>query len=460
MRLAVALPSLEPAAPQRRALDAMMAHLVARGHELEAFVEHDRTADQAPFPFFHYLRLAERHRAAAFDTALYPLGRDASPYQSVWACMHRFPGVVWFQDAIAHHLAVGGIALMEGWAGYRRLLDDTYGERGAAVAQTVASNWGTGALFRRYDLVPAAATGQVRVLAAWPALARRIATRLEGREVGVAPLGIAAPPGAAEDRPAGTGAPAIAVAAQQGDIGAEPAREAALPERTPPRRVAIMSANESYATSAVRVAAAALALEGDLDVTLCLSEPIYKAEARRAAVHRGLRERIDWQLTTSPGALAEVAAGNDVLVWLAEELQGGHRLLLLQGMAAGKPTVVPRCGLYDDLPEGAVAKLELGHTLGPAFGVLLQALRDDAALREGLAHAARDFATACPDDAAAGEMLLAELEAAAAAGPLRERPVSQPAWQAVERIMRDAAVPGGAEAVVERRIEALLGEVP
>ena len=177
MRIAVALPSLEANAPQRRAIDSMLAHMVDDGHGIEGFAEHDRSDESASFPIFHYLRMPERHVAEPFDTALYPLGRDASPYQGVFALMNRFPGVVWFLDPVVHHLALGGIALLEDWAAYRNLLDTAYGDTGAALAQTVAKNWGTGALFRRYDLVAAVAAAQHGVLAAWPSLATRVASR-------------------------------------------------------------------------------------------------------------------------------------------------------------------------------------------------------------------------------------------------------------------------------------------
>jgi hypothetical protein len=430
MRLAVALPSLEAAAPQRRAIDAMLGCLVDAGHEVEGFAEHDRTGDASPFAVYHYLRMGERHRTAPFDTALYPLGRDASPYQSAYGLMQRFPGVVWFIDAVAHHLVLGGIALMGDWAAYRRLLDDAYGNGGAAVAQTVAGNWGTGALFRRYDLVRAVAASQAHVLAAWPALARRIAERLGGRAVDVVPLGL-----------------------ESDDHGdEEPAASSTI------RSVAVMSVNESYATSSVRAAAAALELDEEMSLRLCVSEPVYKAEARPVAEHLGVHERIEWRLTTSPRELAEVAADSDVLAWFAEELQGGHHLQLLRGMAAGKLTVVPRCRLYDDLPAGAVAKLDLGRCLAPSFASLLRSLDGDADLRSGLAAAGRSFARACAGPAAAAELLVTQLDAAGLPRPA-EAPVSARSWESVRAAVLDAVLPAGATELARQRIDEALHEV-
>ena len=81
-----------------------------------------------------------------------------------------------------------------------------------------------------------------------------------------------------------------------------------------------MSVNESYATTAVRVAAAALEVAPNARVRLCLSDPIYKAEGARVARHLGVDERIEWEFTALPGRLAEVAAASGILLWLAEEL--------------------------------------------------------------------------------------------------------------------------------------------
>ncbi len=430
MRIAVALPSLGAGALERRSIDAMLAHLAEAGHDLEGFAEHDRSDETAAFPVYHYLRMPERHTAAPFDTALYPLGRDATPYQSVFALMKLFPGAVWFLDPIVHHLAVGGIALMDDWAAYRELLDQAYGASGSAVAQTVATNWGTGALFRRYDLIAATAAEQPAVFAAWPALAARISSRLPARSVSVVPLGMPRAPDAA------------AVATEGSESG---------------NRIAIMSVNDSYATTAVRAAAAALEVDTVARVRICLSEPIYKAEGIKVARHMGIDEAVEWELTTSPDDLAAVAADSEVLLWLAEELQGGHRLLMLQEMAAGKVTFVPECSLYADLPAGAVVKVALGKTLGPTFSAILQEVLEDAALRGGLADNARAFAAECPGTEEAAQVLAAELEKLAAAGGFEKAPVSAPAWNAVARRMNEAAIPGGASTEVESLVAGVLG---
>ena len=134
MRLAVALPGLESAALDRRALEATLSALAASGVDVEGFAEHDRLdVGDLGFPVFHYLRLPERNGAAPFDQVLYPLGRDAAPYQAAFWLMVQCPGVVWLFDSVLHHLALGGYGLWGKWTQYRELLTAAYGGIGPAV---------------------------------------------------------------------------------------------------------------------------------------------------------------------------------------------------------------------------------------------------------------------------------------------------------------------------------------
>jgi len=162
------------------------------------------------------------------------------------------------------------------------------------------------------------------------------------------------------------------------------------------------------------------------------------------ARHRGIEDRITWELTTSPEELRRVMDESSVLVWLAEELQGGHRLLLLDGMAAGKVTFVPRCSLYEDLPAGVVAKLDLGRTLAPVLAATLRQLNDDTDLRSSLVEGARSFAAGRAGVAQATRELAKELQAAADGPTPVPLPVSAATWSAVRSEMMRASLPGGA----------------
>ena len=428
MRVAVALPSLDPAALDRRSIDAVAPGLAARGHDVEAFSEHDRLEDDVGVPLFHYLRMPQRHAEAAFDVALYPIGRDHLPYQGVYWLMRQLPSVAWLLDASVHHLVLGGIGLMDKWAGYRSMLDDEYAELGAAVAQTVAGDWATGAVFRRYDLMRAATADQPGLLAVWPALADRLSSRL-GRPVGVAPLGLAEPV-------------------------AEWEQHSVAPGRLP--HAAIITVNDAYAVSAVRAASRILEFGRHRRVTVRIGRPVYRAFAEPAARRLGIHDRIDWVLDASAERLAEVSKEAGLLLFLAEDLRASDRLVLLQALAAGKLVLVPDCPLYDDLPVGVVAKTDLGSALVPTLDATLHALIGGGDLREGLSAAAREFGAGYPGVEEAVAQLEVQLVAIASTCAPKQQDVGRRAWAAVAADLSDAVVPGGASAATRRHIEELL----
>lgn len=428
MRIAVGLPSLDAQALHRRSIDAMTLGLVERGHDVEGFTEHDRVDENPGFAVHHYLRMPARHAAEPFEIALYPLGRDASPYQGVFWLMQQMPSVAWFLDPSVHNLAVGGVAFMDRWAAYREMLADDDEVLSPAVAQTVARNWGTGAVFRRFDLAGSATAEQPGVLAAWPALAKQLTAR-GGRDVGVAYLGMV-------------------------DDVAEWEQEAAGSGRLP--RIAITTTNESYAVSAMKAAAAIFAIERHAHVSVCVSAPVYFSVSAPAARHLGIHDRIDWVLNASSERLAEVARDAGMLLFLAEDLRASDRLLLVHALAAGKVVLVPDCPLYDDLPEGVVVKTDLGSALVPTLDATVRALIGDEGLRQGLRQTARDFGAGYPDIDEATAQLEARLVALAATCAPVQKDVARRTWAAVATDLSDAVVPGGASAATRRHIEELL----
>jgi hypothetical protein len=127
-------------------------------------------------------------------------------------------------------------------------------------------------------------------------------------------------------------------------------------------------------------------------------------------------------------------------------------------LAQRKVTFVPRSPLYEDLPAGAVVKLELGTRLPPDFAALLRGLDQDVELRSGLLDCGAAYHDGCAtvDDAVA--ILVAELERFAGAGPPRLAAVSAPAWDKVTERLRDAALPAGASAATTELIDRIIGD--
>jgi len=429
MRLAVALPGLESTALDRRALEATLSALADSGVDVEGFAEHDRLeVGDLGFPVFHYLRLPERNEAVPFDQVLYPLGRDAAPYQAAFWLMGQCPGVVWLLDSVLHHLALGGYGLWGKWTQYRELLTAAYGDIGPPVAHTVAGNWGTGALFRHYDLVAETTRRQRAVIASWPALAERIKSRTSGREIAVVELPLIEP-------------------AERWESERSSSRR--------PSSVTIVSMTSS--NPAACVAAAAGALQGEMTrrAILCTSTPTHMTGAAAAARRRGIDDRIEWVLDPSWGELAEVARRSELSIWLDEDLRAGERLLVLQGLAAGKTTVVPRSDLYTDLPEGVVAKIDLGHSVGPEVAGLMEAFASDPALEDGLREGARVFAGRVPRPGEAAQQIVNLLEQLPISDGLEMLDLSRPVLESLRQDMIEHVVPDGATAPTRR----LLGDI-
>jgi len=429
MRIAVALPALERDALDCRALETTLRALAESGVDIEGFAEHDRLeVGDLGFPVFHYLRMPERNAACPFDQALYPLGRDAAPYQAAFWLMGQFPGVVWLFDSVLHHLALGGYALWGKWTQYRELLRAAYGDIGPAVALTVAGNWGTSDLFRHFDLVAEMTRRQRAIIASWPALAGRTRRRVGGREVAVAPL------------------PLVESAERWDSEWLSPAG---------PTAVTIVSMTSSNPAACVEAAAGALQGDPRRRVVICTSKPAHLMGAAAAARRRGINDRIDWVLDPGWVELADTARRAEMSIWLDEDLRAGERLIMLHGLAAGKPTIVPRSDLYADLPEGVVAKVDLGHSLGPEVAAFMDALVSDPALEDGLREGARAFAGESLEPSTAARQLGSLLEELPTSDGLEILNLSGPILEAVEQDMLEHVVPDGATAPTRR----LLGEI-
>jgi hypothetical protein len=394
------------------------------GVDLEGFAEHDRLAEASPrFPVYHYLRMPERHREKAFDLALYPLGRDASPYQAAAWLMKQFPSVVWLFDSVLHHLALGGIGLMGRWRSYRFLLEEAYGESGAAIAQTVTQNWGTNSVFGRYDLIAEMTKGQSAVVASWPALAQRLRRRLPNQEIPVASLPLI-------DDPANW----------RGDDVSD----------APGSLTVIVSLSSSNPAATVAAAAAVLGTDHPKNITFCTSTFAYANGAEDAARRQAIHDRIDWILDPSQELMTQITRRAGTVIWLDDDLRADGRALLMHGLAAGKMTLVPRSELYGDIPEGVVAKVDPGHSMGPEISAYMAALSSNTALRLGMQEAALDFAERAPNVERAAADLREILESLVNPAGLRMSPISERVWKALHQDLSTHVVPAAATVPTRR----------
>lgn len=410
MRVAVALPALPPSSPQRISVMATLAELARLDVELEGFAEEPRQYASAGFAVHHYLRASERELAGAFDTALYPLGRDWRPYEASWLCMAQRSGLVWVLDPVLHHLLVGGVAVRGWWDSYRETTEEVFGrDAGRDLAMTVAWGWAVRSTYRRHDPVPALLRRQAGVCAA----TRSIAADLErlGTPAPVVPL--ATP----------------VVAAQDG-----------RPRRC--RRILLLSFHYGWPEPVLQALRALLAAHGELDLRVVVPEVIQDASVGPRAGELNILDRVEW-LTPDDAVLEREVQRADLIVHLRDDPTAGERTLMATGLSRGCPAMVLRAPHAHDLPPGCVVEVEPGRVLQASFSGMVSALVDDNELYRGLVGAATELSARLADCGAAAVELRRQLEAAAAQRTVWSEP-SASTWQKGRREMLEAVSPAGA----------------
>jgi hypothetical protein len=180
--------------------------------------------------------------------------------------------------------------------------------------------------------------------------------------------------------------------------------------------------------------------------------------AAASARRRGIDDRIDWVLDPSWVELTDVARRAELSIWLDEDLRAGERLLILHGLSAGKPTIVPRSDIYADLPEGAVAKVDMGRSLAAEVAALMRALVSDAGLKAGLEGGARAFASEIADPVAAAAELRRVMDGLLDSDGLQMVDLPGPILEAVRQDMFEHVVPLGAGIRTRRLLVEILDE--
>ena len=355
LRIAIALPTLDPKALQSQALDDIVASLRRDGHDVEAFVEHDRlfTGEQDR-GLFHYLRGSERHRRQSFDASIYPLGRDARPFQAALWMMQELPGLVWFLDPVPHHVFVGDRALRGDWDGYESSLGRAFSGSGEMLRTLVQMGWGTAAFYRRYDMSNQLAHGQRAVAAASRPLAERLA-RLGFEEVPLVPF-----PASPKLTPLAT-------------------CSTTSPEL--PGAITVISVNPGYAGGDFDGILALRRLFPRCDFRVCVPSPVYHVVAAPAAHRRGVHDQITWFLDPSWGEIADICESSSLLLFLSPDVVCAERVLMVEAMRTGRFVMAPHVSPIDDLPDGAPFKLPLGSLLPEALVRFTQLLFGDTECR-------------------------------------------------------------------------------
>jgi glycosyltransferase involved in cell wall biosynthesis len=144
------------------------------------------------------------------------------------------------------------------------------------------------------------------------------------------------------------------------------------------------------------VGAMAAVLERHPRATLTLVGPVNDIERARVmelAQAAGVEERVTLTGTVDHAAYTGWLRRADVAVQLREVAQGEASLTVAETMAYGVPTIVTRVGWMAELPDEAVAMVELGADAGEVAAAILGLLDDPdrwRALGEAGARHARD----------------------------------------------------------------------
>lgn len=428
MRLAVALPSLEPGAAHRVAFDQVLEALGTDGVEIECFAESTRLREGAEaFPAFHYLRMRERHLAAPFDTALYALGRDYRPYEPAFLLAKQFPGMVWVLDPVLHHLVVGGMAIRGRWDAYRRVSEQAFGATASGrIVDALAAGWTSPAFYRRYDPVPALLRGQRRLLTATEAIRQ---TWPGDGVSGVVDL----------------------------PLGLDPTG----PDRTESGAdLTVVSMNFNRPQPLLRALRGVLSQSPGLRIELFAPELTHEHLLAPAARRIGGLEKLRWRLTTDWTTLRRQVERAGMVAFLREDLTVGERALLHQALAAGKHVVTLRTHHYDPYPEGATIKIAPGTDLSAHLAASVALLQEEPALRSALSDAARRFASDLPGATAVASELREHLEASTST-PADWADLAAPARDDLAGRLRRCLIPSGSceasRRVVGERLKAVLG---
>ena len=128
--------------------------------------------------------------------------------------------------------------------------------------------------------------------------------------------------------------------------------------------------------------------------------PNYDADAHINML--GLADRVRLTGYVPPDALVRYIAASDVCVNLRFPTAGETSASALRVMAAGVPVIVSRTGAFDELPDGAVARVDGGAVESDLLLEYLRLLIARGDVRAAMGAAGRSYVSAhhAPDAAA------------------------------------------------------------
>jgi glycosyltransferase involved in cell wall biosynthesis len=305
--------------------------------------------------------------AAQYDGIVYQMGNSPA-HAYIYEALLKYPGVVVMHEFILHHLRIW-MALNGGKRReYMGLMESRYGEEGREAARRVLLGQFPEALFKYplSDEVIGAAKGVIVHSKHMERLVRGVRSDVP---VGVVPMGVPLPPRIPKD-----------VARVR--LGIDPGLFliTSVGHLNPYKRV-----------SATLRAFKALLMEVPNSLYLLVGSKSPNYDPTRQIEMLELSDKVKTTGYVPADDLAYYLAASDVCLNLRWPTAGETSASLLRIMGAGVPVLVSRTGSFEELPDDAAGKIDVGDIEEELLleYLLLLARRPD--IREAMARAARRY---------------------------------------------------------------------
>ncbi|HST06496.1 MAG TPA: glycosyltransferase family 4 protein [Chloroflexia bacterium] len=305
--------------------------------------------------------------ASQYDGIVYQMGNSPA-HAYIYEALLKYPGVVVMHEFILHHLRIW-MALNGGKRReYVALMESRYGDEGREAARRVLLGQFPEALFKYplSDEVIGAAKGVIVHSKHMEGLVRGVRADVP---VGVVPMGVPLPPRIPKD-----------VARARLGIDPDLFLITSVGHLNPYKRV-----------SATLRAFKALLMEVPNSLYLLVGSKSANYDPSRQITMLELSDKVKTTGYVSADDLAYYLAASDVCLNLRWPTAGETSASLLRIMGAGVPVLVSRTGSFEELPDDAAGKIDVGEIEEELLleYLLLLARRPD--VREAMSQAARRY---------------------------------------------------------------------
>ncbi len=310
-------------------------------------------------------------KAAGYDAILYQLG-NSREHAGIYQLLLRHPGIVVLHDGTLHHLVVDGTLHRGNTPAYLREMAYAHGAEGYDAAVQIVR--GSGIFpFYRFPLIKRAVDAARGVIVHSQAVRQAVLAARPDVPVHVIDHFSFPPVPAFRTREAmlsALGWPSGAlVVASFGQVTHGKRAERVL---------------EAFARFNAQIPHSRLLWVGDF-----APEYDLRPEIRRL----GLDNRVRLTGRVPAGGLADYLSHCDIAINLRYPTTGEASGAVMRLLAYGKPTLVSNAGWFRELPDGGVAKVEVGPGELQAIVDWLCRLSADRALYSRISVAAQEYAT-------------------------------------------------------------------